>query len=145
MNLAKIISIFLLSSTKFLLGVGAVLLTDYSFGKAFSVIAIGGIAGVIFYLFLFNLIVKFTQKRGPKIKFSKWRRFMIHLKQKGGLLGIAALTPIILSIPLGIALSISLQAKKRNILLTHCISIVFWSVTLLGVKHYLGYDLPFFK
>lgn len=132
----------LLSSTKFLLGIGAVYLTNFSFVEAVIFTSIGGILGVLFYLFLFHQIIKFTQKKGPKIKFSKWRRFMIRIKQKGGLWGVAALTPILLSIPLGIALSLSLQVNKKNIALAHIICVLFWSLALIGLKYQLGYSLP---
>lgn len=145
MNIAKALSIFLLSSTKFLLGIGAVFLTDLSFAMAAAITIFGGIAGVFFYLFLLQFIVKYMKAKATKVKFSRWRRFMINIKQKGGLLGIAAITPILLSIPLGIALSISLGVEKRNILLTHCFFIVFWSFALLGLKYGLGYELPFVK
>jgi hypothetical protein len=142
MGLGQFIIIFLLSTSKFLLGVIGAMAADITWLEAVSITTFGGIFGVVFYLFTFEYIIAIIQKRAKniKIKFSKWRRFMIHLKQKGGLLGIALLTPLILSIPLGIALSISLGSSKKRILIFHCLSILGWSLLIFTLKFNFGFD-----
>ncbi len=140
----EFISIYLLSTTKFLLGIAGALALDIPWIDAFLITSFGGISGVIFYLFVMKLIVRFIEKRAQKvkIKFNKWRRFLIALKQRGGLLGIAILTPLILSIPVGIALSVSLGSSKRRILIFHISSVLIWSLLIFIVKFGMGYDLP---
>lgn len=141
--IGEIISIFLLSTTKFLLGIVGALALNVSWLEAVLVTASGGAFGVIFYLFLFKFIINFISKRTKniKIKFNRWRRFLIALKQKGGLFRIALLTPLILSIPIGIALSISLGSTKRRILIFHISSVVLWSLLIFTIKYGLGYDV----
>jgi len=143
MHLSKAILIFLLSSTKFLFGVSMALTTNFSILFALSLTIGGGVFGVVFYLFGFRLLAKFIERetRNIKVKFNGWRRFMIKLKQKGGLFGIALLTPLILSIPIGVALSISLGSTKRRILIFHITSVVFWSLLIFTVKYSLGFDV----
>lgn len=143
MHFSKATLIFLLSSTKFLAGIIFASATRCSFESALILTIGGGAFGVFFYLFGFKLLAKFIEKetRHIKVKFNGWRRFMIKLKQKGGLFGIAMLTPLILSIPIGIALSISLGSTKRRILIFHISSIVFWSFLIFSIKYGLGFDL----
>jgi hypothetical protein len=142
-GIGEAISIFFLSTTKFLLGIIGALALDCYWVESFLITASGGIFGVIFYLFLFEYLIDIINKRtkNVKIKFNKWRRFLIALKQKGGLLGISILTPLFLSIPLGIGLSISLGSTKRRILTFHIASIIIWSLLIFIIKFGLGYDV----
>jgi len=143
MHFSKAALIFLLSTTKFLLGIGMALTVNLSFLVAMSLTIGGGIFGVVFYLFGFRLLAKFIERetRHVKVKFNGWRRFMIKLKQKGGLFGIALLSPLVLSIPIGVALSISLGSTKRRILIFHITSVIFWSLVIFTIKYSLGYDV----
>ncbi len=143
MNISKIILIFLISTSKFLIGIGMAVASNLSPIESFILVVSGGIFGVLFYLFLLELIVNFIAKKttNVKIKVNGWRRFMIKLKQKGGLFGIAALTPLILSIPVGIALSISLGSSRRRILLFHIASVLIWSLIIIGAKYLFNFDV----
>ena len=141
MNLAKVISIIAISSSKFVWGIAAVLFLDCTFLEAFLYTSIGGTLGVLFYLFLFDLLFKYSQKKIKKSKINKFRRFMIKVKQSGGLWGIAMLSPVLFSIPIGIAISVSLQSPKRKIILAHCTSVIFWSALFVGLKYTIGWNL----
>ena len=48
---------------------------------------------------------------------------------------------LILSIPIGVALSISLGSTKRRILIFHITSVVFWTLLIFGIYYGLGFDL----
>ena len=90
--MGELILIFLLSTSKFLAGVLWALATNLDWLTGLIITATGGIFGVVFYLFFFKLVVKIIGQKTQhvKVKFNRWRRFMISLKQRGGLLGIAA-------------------------------------------------------
>jgi len=141
--MGELIGIFFLCTSKFLAGILWALATDLDWATGLLVTGTGGIVGVVFYLFVFDFIVKYISKRTQhvKVKFNRWRRFMIFIKQKGGLFGIAALTPLLLSIPIGIALSLSLNADKKKILAVHLLSVIIWTFLIFIVKFGLGYDV----
>jgi hypothetical protein len=62
--------------------------------------------------------------------FTKRNRSIVKLWKKYGLVGIALLTPVILSIPIGTVLANSLVADKKKIFLYMFISISFWSIVM---------------
>jgi hypothetical protein len=55
---------------------------------------------------------------------------MVKLSRKYGLLGLAALTPILLSIPLGIFIITRLESSRSKILLYMFISVTCWSIII---------------
>ncbi len=142
MGLSKLILYSLFCTTKFLIGIGLLASAKISFLEGMFFALIGGFAGVFFYLFALEFILqKISPKKTAKqFKMSKRGRFMIKVRQKGGLLGVAALTPLILSIPVGIALSITLGASKNRILIFHICSVAAWALLILGAKFVFGFN-----
>jgi uncharacterized membrane protein YbhN (UPF0104 family) len=70
--------------------------------------------------------------------FSPRSRRMVRIWQRYGLVGLAALTPILFSIPLGTFVMSRLESNRKKILLYMFISIVSWSLiltTLFEVTH----------
>ena len=136
-------AIFTFCTTKYLIGVGLALSYSKSVYDSILFSVTGGITGIFFYLYIYKLLLKIFRRevKSIKIKFNRWRRFIIKVKQKGGLFGIALITPLFLSIPLGIGLSLTLGSTKRRILIFHITSIVFWSLLIFAIKHSLGYDV----
>lgn len=71
---------------------------------------------------------------GKKKKiFSPRSRRIVRLWKRYGFVGVAAITPILLSIPLGTFILTRFESKKKKILIYLFISIVFWSFALTGV------------
>jgi hypothetical protein len=66
----------------------------------------------------------------PKKVFTKRNRKIVQLWKKYGLGGIALITPILLSIPLGTLIANSFVDNKKKIILYMFISLVFWSVLM---------------
>jgi hypothetical protein len=62
--------------------------------------------------------------------FSPRSRRMVRIWKRYGFTGVAIITPVLLSIPLGTFILTRFEAKKKKILLYLFISIVFWSFTL---------------
>lgn len=62
--------------------------------------------------------------------FTKRNRRIVRIWKRYGLTGIALITPVILSIPIGTLIANSLVDDRRKILLYMFISILFWSVAM---------------
>jgi uncharacterized membrane protein len=143
----EIISVFLLSSVKFVFGgVPLALVHGFSFFKAVVVTSLGGFTGVIVFVFLSDTIIKKVKDRRLKKMqqgkieptrkkiFSKKNRLIIHVKHRFGLLGIAVLTPLLFSIPVGCFLATRYFKDKQRILIYMFASILFWAVSVSSFR-----------
>lgn len=73
----------------------------------------------------------YTEKNAATKKvFSKRNRRAIKIWNSYGLMGIAFLTPVILSIPIGTIIANNMVHNKKKIFLYMFVSIVFWSLML---------------
>jgi uncharacterized membrane protein len=133
--------VFLISTVKFVFGgVPVALGLGFSFFETVVVTTLGGFTGVIIFVTLSDTIIKRVKSRklkkgqgginAPQKKiFSKKNRFIIHVKHRFGLFGIAALTPLLFSIPVGCFLATRYFKDKQRILIYMFTSILFWSIS----------------
>ena len=136
-NAFLILSILLWSSTKFLVGSGIALATLNPLEGAITT-TIGGVAGVIVWVFFGHglkslWLKKVGRQKGARV-FSRRNRFLVKLKNKGGLWLIALLTPGILSIPVGCLVSITMEQDRFKVIRIQSISILLWSSVIFGFK-----------
>ena len=98
----------------------------------------GAIFGTVFFTYLSAGLLKwwdklkdkwFTSKHQKKI-FTKSNRRVIRIKHRFGLTGIAILTPIFLSIPIGAFLAERFYKDKKKVIIYLSISAIFWCFTL---------------
>lgn len=136
----KIISVFL-SCALFFGKIGmpaAVSLFKFHFLKSILVSCSGGIFGAISSTYLSAGIIdwwenfkkKWFKNHQPKKKFSKTNRFIIKVKHRFGIVGIALLSPVLLSIPLGAFIAERFYKDKKKVILYLSGSVIFWSFTL---------------
>lgn len=145
-SLIEIFSVFLLATVKFqwavVMAIGLGINSTWSFIASMA----GGIVGVLAFIFLGELIRKLYYKMFPgKIKkdimeansrgFRKW------VVDKGGLAGIAFLTPFIFTIPVGTLLSVALGFSWQRILIAMTVSFAFWAIFILGLYEISGIKL----
>lgn len=141
----EIISVFLLSTVKFVFGsVPMALGLGFSFFEAVTVTSLGGILGCTIFVMMSDKIVARLKKRREqrckegKItegkKFTKKNKLIVKVKRRFGLIGIAFLTPFILSIPIGCFLAVRYFKVKQKILVHMYVSILFWSVSISSLK-----------
>ncbi|MES2764149.1 MAG: hypothetical protein V4677_18170 [Bacteroidota bacterium] len=99
----------------------------------------GAVFGTIVFTYLFAGILKWwdSLKAGmfstkhPKKIFTKFNRRVIRIKQhRYGLIGIAFLTPIFLSIPIGAFLAERFYKDKRKVIIYLSISAIGWCFIL---------------
>lgn len=67
----------------------------------------------------------------PKV-FTKRNRRLVTIWRKYGLMGIAFITPVIISIPVGTIVACRLVHDKKKIFLYMFVSIMFWSVAMVS-------------
>jgi len=135
-DLWKIITVFLGCATFFgKVGMpAAVIFFKFNFIKVFLVSCGGGIFGNIVFTYISAAILKwwdnFKEKRfkGKKKILTRTSRFVIKVKKRFGLAGIAFFTPILLSIPLGAFVAERFYKEKRKVIIALSISVVSWSV-----------------
>lgn len=134
--ITEFILIFVFAATKFAMALGYMLLptTDYSYAEIVITLISGGTTGVIFFYYatgwLNVLINKILPQKKKKIVFTKGNRRFITIKNKYGLIGISALTPILLSIPLGCFLASRFYKGKSTTIPIMLAGIVFWAFIL---------------
>ena len=68
----------------------------------------------------------------PKL-FTPSNRKLVKFWQKYGLIGIAFITPIVLSIPIGTVIASSLAQNRKKVLVYMFFSILFWSVFMTSM------------
>jgi hypothetical protein len=95
----------------------------------------GGIIGVIVSLYfskgliyLWNTLKSKKVQNKNKRKFSKYNRRLVLIKSRYGMPGIALLTPVILSIPVGTFLTAKYYGNKKQSYLLLILSQVAWSL-----------------
>lgn len=138
-----IISVFLLSTVKFVLG-GiplAVVVYQFPFFESVTVTSLGGITGATFFVYASDVLIAYYKKRKEKRLlekhierkkkvFTRTNKIIIRVKHRFGLLGIAMLTPLLFSIPIGCFLAVRYFKEKQRILIYMYGAILFWSVTM---------------
>ena len=65
--------------------------------------------------------------------FSKRSRRYVRIWRKYGLIGLAFLTPVVISIPIGTVLANAFEENKKKIFIYMFFSILFWSVFLTSI------------
>lgn len=142
----EILIVFLLSTVKFVFGaVPTALGMGFSFFEAVTVTSVGGFTGVIIFTFASNKLIEgYKIRKAKKLlsnpnhksekKFTRKNRLIVKVKKRFGLLGIALLTPLLFSIPIGCFLAVRYFHNKQRILLYMFGAILFWSISISSFK-----------
>ena len=129
LKLISDIVVFLSSTVKFAVGAAEVVTGNLGIPGTISNV-LGGITGIIVFTYLGSYIRIWLIKRFPhrfNKKFSRSSRFLVKVREHAGLPGIAFLTPILLSIPVGVLLALDLTTHKVKIVSSMVFSCIFWS------------------
>jgi hypothetical protein len=155
----KLIEVGILSGVKFLIAPLLSFQFGYNYLQTVVITTIGGIFGVFFFFYLSSILLRLFRRYWPYVKayfsnskihpqplhiagkhklfkvkttkyFSKKNKFIVMTKRKYGLWGIAALTPVLLSIPLGTFLANKYYRNKKSVLFSLTISVICWSLIM---------------
>lgn len=134
----KVLTVLLWSGFKFVVGVSTAILLGFNQFEILLICVSGGMLGVIVYLYLWDLILKIYHKFYPKkvkpIKFSKFKRKLVIFIRKYEVYGIAFLTPVLFSMPIGTILAASIEHNKWRIKLIMFGALCFWALVIIGIK-----------
>ena len=129
-EIIKIITIMVASSFKMLFGVPLAIATGYNQLESIIIASAGGIIGVVIFTFfsqwIINVIEKFGSKKEKRI-FTKRNRFIIKVRQRFGLIGLAFIAPN-LTIPVGTFVLVKYFKSRRKIILYESLSVIFCAV-----------------
>jgi hypothetical protein len=151
----ELLSVALWAGFKFIVGVGLAIGFGFGFAVSTATTFLGGMVGVVVYVFFGDAIRRGWRKLFPvKRRFTRGRRRMVRLKHAGFKLGIgkvhvrvgalwviAFLTPIILSMPIGTFLSVSMGYPLQRIFLSMAMSLAFWSLLFFTLYEVSGIDV----
>lgn len=145
----KWITLFLLSSIKLLWAPGTAIASGLKFWEAWLVTAAGGMLGVVvFYNFghlVFAHIDRLRHRRYRQMgkaapvrkSFTRRNRWIVLVKGKFGLIGLAIITPTLLSIPVGSMIAARFFYNKRRTLPYLLLSTLVWTFALSFFFAYL--------
>jgi hypothetical protein len=143
-QVAQYIAVILTSAVKFMIGVLGALGAGFNFIETLICTVGGGMLGVVVYLYLWELLVKVYRRFVPikpkvgGIKISNTRRWIVKIIVKYELYGIAFLTPVLLSVPIGVLLAAALEENKWRIKRYMFFSFAFWALLLYGIYALFG-------
>ena len=146
MSLVQILLTILFSSFKFAATFPLVIIQfESGFLETVFWTNMGGIAGIYFFAFLSERLIswwKHTFRRSNRkiledeqqVKkiFTRRNRRIVRTKMKYGLMGIALITPFLLSIPVGVFLVVRYYRSSRYKFLCLIAANLFWSIIYTG-------------
>jgi uncharacterized membrane protein len=143
-KLLQILLVVILSGTKFLTAPITSLNIGFGYLETLLITTIGGVIGVVFFYYLSAVIMVLIHKLStmfqkgkskPKKKrvFTLKNKLIVKVKREYGLIGLAAITPIFLSIPLGTFLAARFFQDQKKVLTYLSASVIVWSVIVSSV------------
>jgi hypothetical protein len=102
---------------------------------AFIFNLLGGIVGVYIYTYLGEHLrdwyIKRNKQNGSYKAITKRNRLIVFFRKKLGLKGVAFLSPIIITLPLGTAILLTMTKNHNKIIKYLIVSCVFWTSIIL--------------
>lgn len=140
----KIAGWLLFSGVKFLIAPGSIYIVGgYSFWETVCISVAGGWIGVTSFFYFGKAIFRFFEWityrftsgfRKPKKRFTKTNRFIVTVKNhRMGLIGLALITPSVISIPAGCVLAAKYFNHDKRTLPLLFAAVVFWAFILTSL------------
>ncbi len=140
MEIIKYGTVFFSSMFKFLVGPLLGYQLELSFFESFFLTNLGMMAGVILFTYLGRQIKYYVINRFFRSRrlFTPRNRRIVKIWRKYGIIGIAFLTPIFLSPPVGTLIATSFGENREKILLHMFLSSIFWSGIIVAIIYLFG-------
>jgi len=142
-KILQILLVIILSGTKFLSAPITSLNIGFGYLETLVITTIGGLLGVFFFFYLsaaigflmnkISALVGGDKKKKKTRKFTWKNKLIVRVKRDYGLIGLAAATPIFLSIPLGTFLAARYFDNSKKVISYLCASVIVWSVIVSSV------------
>ncbi len=143
-EIAKYVGVSLTCAVKYIFGVIGAVTTGLNFFETLICTLTGGMLGVIVYLYLWDLIVLVYRQFFPSkpkeggIKINNTKRWIVKIIIKYELYGIAFLTPLLLSVPVGTIMAAALEPNKWRIKRFMFFSFLGWTLLIYGISALFG-------
>ncbi|MBL3656983.1 hypothetical protein [Fulvivirga sediminis] len=139
-DIFKVLSIILLTMLKFIAG------PTLGFAGGFSLLntILITITGMMCSVFLFTFLGDFLREKvfarffKKKRRFTKRSRQFVTIWKKYGIVGVAALTPLIFTPIGGTILLSSMGTPKKTIIFVMLLSAIFWACFFSSIIHFFG-------
>lgn len=127
----KALGIVLLATVKLLFSPFTAIASGFNFVESGLLTALGGIIGVSVFFWLSEFLASKFKSKGKKKKFTKTNRFIIKMKHRIGMKGLAFIGPPFLSVPLSCAIMAKFYRHQALTAYTYlCVSVLFWAFLL---------------
>jgi membrane protein DedA with SNARE-associated domain len=139
-EILEIVGLFLMASTKFLFAPSTAVGFGYSYWETILITITGGWFGVLVFFFFGRVVVDlfmrkyFSKKKTEKPKFTKTNKLIIKVKSNFGIIGLALITPVTISVPVGSILAARYFGENKTAIYILMGSIVFWSFVLTSIS-----------
>jgi hypothetical protein len=134
----KILTVMLWSGFKFVVGIATAMALGFTNFETFFLSIGGGMIGVVVYLYLWETIIKLIRKFFPKkpkpVKFSPLKRKLVVFIKRYEVYGIALLTPVLFSMPIGTILASAIEPNKWRIKIIMLGALCFWALIIIGLR-----------
>jgi hypothetical protein len=141
MEIAEAISIFFLSTVKFMFAPGAAALAGFSLLQTILITSLGGMTGITVFYYFGRFIITKTESMlrqrhmVPKKVFTRRNKLIVKIKGKYGLIGLLVLTPSLLSIPIGSVVAAKFFYHYKLTYPLLLVATLVWSIILSILSH----------
>ena len=140
----KTIIFFLLSTFKYAMTIPPIVFY-FDYKEALVVSISGGLFGILFFRFIWKWIIIFWNKyilkkefaEAVPIRITKRKRYIVRMKNKYGYWGIIVLTPVLLSIPLGVFLLQRYYRFYKYKFTMLSLVLTIWGAILVSFLHFI--------
>jgi len=129
--------LFLLSGVKLLFTPIGMIAGGYNFWTTILITASGGVTGALIFFFFGKQIVRLFKSKKVKPVFTEQNRRIVRIKNKFGLLGMAA-TMGIISVPLSAILVAKYYSKHKAVVPTLIVVAVSWSFAVTSISYLIN-------
>ncbi|MEM9023549.1 MAG: hypothetical protein AAGB22_07395 [Bacteroidota bacterium] len=148
----------LLSLLKFAVTPEIMRTAGYGYWETLFTVLIGGSLGVTLFYYSGTVVINYidawwpgnrSSKNKPRKSFTRKNKFIVRIKNRFGLYGLAFLTPLLLSIPIGSVLAARFFPYGHKTTVALLVAVVFWSFMLTTFHDFfsaiIGYVSGFFE
>lgn len=146
------VALFFTAALKFFFSVPGALLLGYSYWETVAITSAGGMSSVVFfYVLSARMLELYRQRQVKRIArklaqgkpvnvryFTFINKFIVRVKLQVGVVGMAFITPTILSIPIGAVVSAKFFKHQVWMLPALMISVFIWSLMLTTLFYFAG-------
>ncbi len=132
-------------STKFAVALGIIFYNGFGFVESIILAMAGSMLGIVVFSYFGDALSKLKERYFPKknkkpFKVNRWTRFLVRLRSGYGLAGIAFLTPLVLTVPVGAIMASSIYKSKLKVFTYMFFAFLFWSLLICSAYHFLNFD-----